>query len=82
MFLVKVTHISEKVLYDGQAERVLLPGVMGCLEIAQLHAPIVSLLSEGAIILETQESNDEPKTIMIHQGLMRFDGQDLYAIVE
>ena len=81
MISVKITHIGDKFSYEGGAERVFLPGVMGGIEIEAGHIPIVSLLSEGTILLEIKDSL-EKKAVTIHQGLMRFDGQCLYVMAE
>jgi F-type H+-transporting ATPase subunit epsilon len=80
MFKTHVVHISDKVLHDGEVERVLLPGVIGEFEVVDHHAPIVSLLCRGPIVICGQDR--EPKTIIIDQGLMRFDGYQLFAVVE
>lgn len=82
MFLVKICHISDRIVYEGDAERVLLPGVMGCLEIVEEHVAIVSLLKAGEIILDDARSELGQKEFSIQQGLMRYDGECLYVIVE
>ena len=82
MLSVKITHISDKFTYEGVAEKVFLPGVMGGIEIDKWHIPMVSLLSEVTILLEEKNLLDEKKAIAIHQGLMRYDGQCLYVMVE
>ncbi len=90
MFNVHIVHISDEVLHEGEAERVVLPGVMGDFEIADLHAPIVSLLAKGKIsvklsklVLSEDPSEEyEYKRVSIEQGLMRFDGKELFAVVE
>jgi F-type H+-transporting ATPase subunit epsilon len=80
MFKVDLVHISDKVLYSGQAHNVLLPGVMGEFEIEQDHSPILSLLSKGKVLIRGESSDN--KYVMISQGVMRFDENGLYAVVE
>ena len=86
MFKVHLVSISDKVLHDGRAESVVLPGVVGEFEIQDLHVPIVSLLKSGEIIIRStirQASSELSfKSLVIQQGLMRFDGKELYAVVE
>lgn len=84
MFKARVVHISYRVLFEGQVERVVLPGVMGEFEVADLHAPIVALLAHGQILIRTapKQHADEQTHIPVDQGLVRFDGKELYAIVE
>ena len=91
MFNVHIVHISDEVLHEGEAERVVLPGVLGDFEIVDLHAPIVSLLARGKISVklpqpvQVEEGSSETyqfKKVSIEQGLMRFDGKELFAVVE
>ena len=39
----------EKVVYDGNAESVLVPGTLGSFEILNDHAPIISSLEKGVV---------------------------------
>ena len=81
MFKVNLIHISEKTLHEGSAKYVLLPGVMGEFEIGIDHAPIAALLCQGKIFVR-EDKEDEAKVVQIQQGLMRFDGKELFAVVE
>lgn len=80
MFKVDLVHVSDKVLYSGEARNVLLPGVMGEFEVGEDHAPIMSLLTKGKVLIRSAAS--EHKYVMIEQGVMRFDENGLYAMVE
>ena len=42
----------EKVLFENDVERVLVPGVSGSFEIYKDHAPIISSLTEGKVICD------------------------------
>ena len=78
MFKAYIVHISDTLLYEGEAKSVLLPGVVGEFEVQEKHGAIVSLLCRGAILIRGSESKEIP----IEQGLVRFDGQKLFAVVE
>ena len=39
----------EKVVYDGNADSVLVPGTLGSFEILIDHAPIISSLEKGVV---------------------------------
>lgn len=39
----------EKIVYDGPAERVRVPGTLGSFEILDHHAPIISSLEVGTV---------------------------------
>lgn len=48
--MLKLKIVSpEKVLYDGEAESVKVPGLLGGMEILQNHAPLLSVLAEGMV---------------------------------
>ena len=83
MFKVHLVHISDKVLHEGDADYVALPGVMGDFEVYDKHMPVVSILGRGRVTIKVpNETKEEFKRILIEQGLMRFDGKELYAVVE
>ena len=81
MFKVNIVHISDRILHEGESDSVLLPGVVGEFEVGLQHAPIASLLTSGKIWVRTAEKNSA-RVVTIRQGLMRFDGKELYAVVE
>lgn len=48
---IQVTIVSpEAIVFEGQAERVVLPGTMGVFEILPQHAPLIASLSQGKIV--------------------------------
>ncbi len=47
MFLEIIT--PDKRIYEGEIERIRLPGSKGLFEILKNHAPIISTLSKGVI---------------------------------
>lgn len=67
---------SDKILYDGLARSVFLPGAAGEFEILDLHRPIVSLLKAGSIVI------DNEKNIPVKSGAVRMSGDEFVAIVE
>ena len=40
----------EMILFDGEVEKVVVPGAMGEFEILDHHAPIISSLEKGRVI--------------------------------
>ena len=47
---MKTTIISpEKVLFEGDVQRIKVPGAQGAFEILNNHAPIISILSKGKV---------------------------------
>lgn len=42
-------------LFEGEAESVTLPGTMGSFMVLDSHAPIISSLESGKVVVRTQE---------------------------
>lgn len=75
MFSVIVVN-PKQVLFQGQAERVFLRGDEGEFEVLDYHAPIISLLRKGRIII------DGKKYLAINGGIARFDQNNLVVLAE
>lgn len=67
---------ANRVVYEGEAWSVFLPGATGEFEILEFHKPIISLLKEGKIIINWD------KQMPIRRGAMRMAGDEFVAIVE
>jgi F-type H+-transporting ATPase subunit epsilon len=58
--MLKLKIVSpEKILYDGEATSVKVPGVLGAMEILQNHAPLVSALTEGKVAYTNADGTEE-----------------------
>jgi len=66
----------KKAVFDGDVEQVFLPGDHGEFEILPHHAPVVSLLKPGNVVV------DWKKKIPIRNGIMRFDRNECMLLVE
>jgi F-type H+-transporting ATPase subunit epsilon len=74
---MKVKILNPKhVVYDGEATSVFAPGDRGEFEILPYHAPIISLLKPGAVII------DWKKRVPVTRGIIRFDNEECIALVE
>jgi len=74
---LKVTILNPKhVIFDGEAKSVFLPGDMAEFELLDFHAPIVSLLRPGNVIV------DWKNTIPIKKGMVKFDHNECMVLVE
>ncbi len=47
----------DKVIFDAKARMLLAPGNMGIFEVLSRHAPMVSLLGRGKIVIMDQDKN-------------------------
>ena len=74
-FLLKILN-PKKVVYSGQVENVFFPGDSGEFELMAYHAPIVSLLKAGEIII------DWNTRIPIKKGMVRFMGDECVVLLE
>ena len=74
---MKVKILNPKhVLFDGEAQSVFLPGDMAEFELLDFHAPIVSLLRPGSVVV------DWKTRIPIKKGMVRFDRNECMILVE
>lgn len=74
---MKVTILNPKhVVFDGEASSVFLPGDKAEFEILDYHAPIVSLLRAGKVVLDWE------KSVPIKNGMVKFDGNECMILVE
>ena len=75
--VLKVTILSpRRVLFDGEAASVFLPGDQAEFELLDFHAPIVSLLHPGHVIIDWQRKVD------IKRGMVKFDNNECMVLVE
>ena len=64
-----------KVVFDGMASSVFLPGDQGEFEILDHHAPIISLLRAGEVTI------DWTTRIRIEKGIAKFDENECTILV-
>ena len=69
----------ERVEFNGEAEVVKVPGLMGMLEILSNHAPIISALQQGIVEFETNEGRKE---LSITGGFVEVQKNDVNICVE
>jgi F-type H+-transporting ATPase subunit epsilon len=74
---MKVTVLSpRKTIFDGKAASVAFPGDDAEFEILDYHAPIVSLLRAGEIVIDWQTR------LAVKKGIMKFDNQECVILIE
>lgn len=74
---MKVTILNPKhVVFEGEAESVFLPGDQAEFELLDFHAPIVSLLRPGNVVVDWHRS------IPIKKGMVKFDNNECMILVE
>ncbi len=74
---MKVQILSPKnEVFAGEAKSVFLPGDMSEFEILDHHAPIISLLKGGDVIIDWE------KKIPITRGIVKFDKDECIILIE
>ncbi len=75
-----VTIISpERRLYEGEAESVALPGVVGNFAVLKGHAPLVSELTAGEVVVLTPQGK---KVYVVESGFAEIRNNKVTALVE
>ncbi|MDR0647600.1 MAG: ATP synthase F1 subunit epsilon [Puniceicoccales bacterium] len=77
-FLLKIV-IPEKVIFEGKVTSVILPTVLGEIEILEDHLPIVGLLEPGAVIYKI---NGQTHSIAVDTGFFRLRKDQLILLTE
>jgi len=74
---MKVTVLSPKqTIFEGEAKSVFLPGDLAEFEILDYHAPIVSLLRAGNVLVDWE------RKVPIRRGMIKFDNNECMILVE
>jgi len=69
----------EKVLFEGEAEAVTLPGTNGLFQILNNHAAIVSSLEKGTVKLKTKGAEE---TFEINSGFVECLKNKVIVLIE
>ncbi|MDR2397108.1 MAG: ATP synthase F1 subunit epsilon [Puniceicoccales bacterium] len=77
-FLLKIV-IPEKIVFEGKVTSVILPTVLGEIEILEDHLPIVGLLEPGAAIYKI---NGQTNSIAVDTGFFRLRKDQLILLTE
>jgi F-type H+-transporting ATPase subunit epsilon len=74
---MKLTVLNPKdVVFEGEAGSVFLPGDRAEFEILDHHAPVISLLRAGDIVI------DWDRRIPIRKGIVKFDRNECMVLVD
>ena len=74
--LLKVSLVTPKgVLFEAQTANVILPGVVGTLEVLPNHKPLMTCLKPGQILLEG-------RSFPVKRGIAKVALNQIVAIIE
>lgn len=68
------------ILFQGEATLAQLPGVGGFFEIMDQHAPIISVLKQGSIRLDT--AHEGSRSFEVRGGVVEFHDNTLEILVQ
>ncbi len=66
-------------LFDGEVVSVTVPGLAGEMTLLADHAPIISPLREGTIVIKKE--NGEEETISVSSGTLEMSGNHATVLV-
>ncbi len=70
----------DKKLFEGEIRSVTVPGTMGSFEVLKDHAPIISTLEDGKVIIRTIEKSEE--VILIKGGVIEVLDNHIMVLAE
>ncbi|MES2827449.1 MAG: ATP synthase F1 subunit epsilon [Bacteroidota bacterium] len=69
----------DKKVFEGEVTSVTVPGTMGSFQILRDHAPIISTLEDGPVIIKTKASED---TFIIKGGVVEVLKNKIIVLAE
>lgn len=69
----------DKKVFEGEVRSVTVPGTMGSFEVLKDHAPIVSTLEDGKVIIRTGATEE---TIFIKGGVIEVLNNNIMVLAE
>ncbi|RUA30264.1 MAG: ATP synthase F1 subunit epsilon [Bacteroidetes bacterium] len=70
----------DKVVFEGEANKVLLPGIDGWFEILDHHAPLVSILGAGEI--KVTDPKKKEHLIAVNGGVIEVNDNHVKILAE
>jgi len=70
----------DKIVYEGDVTSVTVPGTMGSFQILSDHAPIISTLEQGSIIVQSTQKGIE--TFSVKSGVLEVLDNKVMVLVE
>jgi F-type H+-transporting ATPase subunit epsilon len=71
----------DKKVFEGEVASVTVPGTLGSFEILNNHAPIISTLEDGKLIVRTGNSTKQ-EVYLIHGGVVEVLNNKVMVLAE
>lgn len=72
--------IPEETLYEGEVKSVKMQGIDGKFQVLNNHAPLISALGKGDIVIE--EISGEEKSFAINSGLVELAKNEIHILAQ
>ena len=69
----------DKKVFEGEVRSVTVPGTMGSFEVLKDHAPVISTLEDGKVIIRTDKTEE---TIFIKGGVIEVLNNNIMVLAE
>ncbi len=69
----------EKILFDGEVQSAIFPGSLGTFQVLENHAPILSSLIEGEVVVRT---SDRELNFPISGGFFEFSRNQAVVLAD
>jgi F-type H+-transporting ATPase subunit epsilon len=70
----------ERVLYSGEVEAVMLPGIDGDMTVLPGHAPVITALRTGVVIVTNHK--DEGERVLVRGGFAEINATSVIVLAE
>mgnify|MGYP006389423281 FL=1 len=78
---MKLSIVSpEETLYEGEVKSVKMQGIDGKFQVLNDHAPLISALGKGDIVIE--EISGEDKSFAINSGLVELAKNEIHILAQ
>ena len=78
---MKLSIVSpEETLYEGEVKSVKMQGIDGKFQVLNDHAPLISALDKGDIVIE--EISGEQKSFAINSGLVELAKNEIHILAQ
>ena len=72
----------DKKVFEGEVSSVTLPGTLGSFEILNNHAPIISTLEDGKLIVRGMDKNAKEDVFLIKGGVVEVNDNKVMVLAE
>jgi len=72
----------DKKVFEGEVSSVTLPGTMGSFEILNNHAPIISTLEDGKLVVRGMGKDGKEHVFLIKGGVVEANSNQVMVLAE